>query len=86
MEAEEEVIALEGDLFLHKDVILQAGASVVEALGGATGLGPADFRTVLGVTRKHLLPILRHFDTIGITTRVGEERSVARGLPPGWET
>jgi hypothetical protein len=58
----------------------------VEALGGEGGFGPADFREVLDLTRKHLLPLLRHFDTEGITTRVGDERSVAGRVPADWGT
>ena len=40
---------------------------------------------VLPVTRKHLLPILRHFDSVGITTRKSERRAVSNTLPDGWE-
>jgi selenocysteine-specific elongation factor len=86
MEAQEEVLALDGGLFFHRDAIRAAGANVVDALGGRSALGPADFREVLGVTRKYLLPVLRYLDTMGITTRIGEERSVAKKLPGGWGT
>ena len=86
MEEEDQVIALEGDLFFWREAVVEAGRLVVDRLGGTTELGPADFREVLPLTRKHLLPLLRHFDTEGITTRVGEERTVAESLPPGWGT
>jgi len=86
MEAEGELVVLEGGIFLGNQALHRAGASVVGTLGGSAGLGPADFREVLGVTRKYLLPLLRYLDTVGITTRVGEARSVARELPEGWGT
>jgi hypothetical protein len=44
------------------------------------------------VSRRHLLPILRYFDHKGITTRLGDTRSVSRtmpgnsGTPPGSRT
>jgi hypothetical protein len=59
---------------------------VVAALGGRSGLGPTDFRDVLGVTRKYLLPVLRYLDVKGVTTRLGEDRTVAEVLPDGWGT
>jgi selenocysteine-specific elongation factor len=86
MEAQGEVVSLEGDLFLPRTAVAEAGAALVEAFGGETGLGPADFKAVLGVSRKFLLPLLRHLDTLGITTRVDEDRAVAQTLPEGWGT
>jgi selenocysteine-specific elongation factor len=56
---------------------LEAGiARTRESLGGATGLGPADFREVLPVTRRHLLPILRYLDRTGVTRNTGDVRDV----------
>jgi len=86
MEREGEVIGLEGGLFFNSSVVERAGADIVEQLGGKSGLGPADFREVLSVTRKYLLPILRYMDTAGVTTRLAEDRSVSEGLPKGWGT
>ena len=39
-------------------------------------LGPADFRDVLSVSRKHLIPLLNHFDGSGVTVRHGAARAV----------
>jgi selenocysteine-specific elongation factor len=84
MEREGEVLGLEGGLFFLRSAVEEAGAAVVRELGGKGGLGPADFREVFGLTRKYLLPLLRFMDTVGVTTRVGEDRRVAEALPPGW--
>ncbi|MFC1575497.1 SelB C-terminal domain-containing protein [Gemmatimonadota bacterium] len=86
MEAQGEVVALEDGLFLNRTAVNEAGRALVEALSGAKDLGPADFREVFPLSRKHLLPLLRHFDTVGITTRREERRSVARAVPDGWGT
>lgn len=86
MEVEGEVLGLEGGLFFFMSAVRVGGADVVSALGGKGRLGPADFREVLGVTRKFLLPLLRYLDTVGITTRVEEERRVSEKLPEGWGT
>jgi selenocysteine-specific elongation factor len=74
-------VVLEGGLFFARAALERAGVSIVEALGGESGLGPADFREVLAVSRKYLLPVLRHLDTVGITTRLGEDRTVAEAVP-----
>ncbi|HUF51692.1 MAG TPA: selenocysteine-specific translation elongation factor [Longimicrobiales bacterium] len=42
-------------------------------------LGVADFKAVLGVSRKHLIPLLEYCDRVGITARAGENRLVVAG-------
>jgi selenocysteine-specific elongation factor len=86
MEEVGEVVAVDGQLFFWGEAIYQAGRAVVDAFGGRSGLGPSDFRDVLPLTRKHLLPLLRYFDTVGITTRLDEERSVVDSPPRDWGT
>jgi selenocysteine-specific elongation factor len=86
MEGEGEVLALDPDLFFPAQAVWEAGSAVVAALGGSSELGPADFRDTLPVSRKHLLPLLRYFDRVGITTRIGDGRKVAADLPSGWGT
>ncbi|HCO13170.1 MAG TPA: hypothetical protein DIT46_03235 [Gemmatimonadetes bacterium] len=46
------------------------------SLAGSDGLGPADFRDALPVSRKHLIPLLNFFDGIGVTIRSAKGRSV----------
>ncbi len=86
MEEEGEVIILENELAFAAPAVREGGEAVIEALAGAEELGPADFREVLDLTRKHLLPLLRYFDTAGITTRLKETRRVAKTVPEGWGT
>ena len=59
----------------------QAASRVMEELGGEEGLGPADFRRVLPVTRKHLIPILAYLDAQGVTQRLDSGRRVSESLP-----
>ncbi|MYG81610.1 MAG: hypothetical protein F4187_07545, partial [Gemmatimonadetes bacterium] len=75
-------IRLVGDTFWFAERVLdQAARKVVEAFGGREGLGPADFRRILPVTRKHLIPLLGHFDATGVTDRADGARSVATSVP-----
>ena len=59
----------------------RAASRVMEELGGEEGLGPADFRRVLPVTRKHLIPILAYLDAQGVTQRLDSGRRVSESLP-----
>jgi selenocysteine-specific elongation factor len=63
-------------LYVAAEELDRAAARIHEALAGRTGLGPADFREVLPVTRKHLIPLLNYFDGRGTTLRGGEGRDV----------
>lgn len=75
-------IRLLGDSYwVATDALAAAAAQVAQELRGREGLGPADFREVLPITRKHLIPVLAHFDAIGVTTREADGRRVARTPP-----
>ncbi len=75
-------IRLLGDSYwVATDALAAAAVQVAQELGGREGLGPADFREVLPVTRKHLIPVLAHFDAIGVTTREVSGRRVAQTSP-----
>jgi hypothetical protein len=86
MEADGEILNIDGGFFFARKAVEEAGNAVVEALGGKRDLGPADFKEVLPISRRHLLPILRFFDLTGVTTRRGDGREVALALPAGWGT
>ncbi len=65
-------------LLIHVEALDRAERDVIEVLGGRQGLGPADFREVLPVSRRHLMPLLAYLDGIGATTRSGGLREVRR--------
>ena len=81
LESRGRLVALENELFMEAEGFAAAAERVATELGGATGLGPSDFREVLPVTRKHLIPILTHFDQTGLTTRGSDGRDVAAREP-----
>jgi len=63
-------------LYLATDDLAAAGERIRARLGGRNDLGPAEFKEVLPVTRKRLLPLLAYFDGLGVTVRRGETRDV----------
>jgi selenocysteine-specific elongation factor len=78
LERRGQLVALENELFLETEGFSEATERVAKELAGATGLGPSDFRELLPVTRKHLIPILSHFDQTGLTIRGPDGRDVAK--------
>jgi len=71
-----------GDAFwVDSGSLATAASSVVEHFAGQSGLGPADFREVVPVTRKHLIPVLAYFDAVGVTYRTEAGRQVAATVP-----
>ncbi len=64
-----ELVPLDGEYRVQASVMDEAAAAVRKALASRTGLGPSEFREVLPVTRKHLLPILLYMDKSGVTVR-----------------
>ncbi len=76
LEREERLVNLDEEFFTDASAIVEIIAKVKKELSGAKGLGPADFREVLPVTRKHLIPILSYFDRVGLTIRHGSGRDV----------
>jgi selenocysteine-specific elongation factor len=70
------IVALDQDLYISRPALDGAIDAVRTTLGGRVGLGPADFREALPVTRRHLLPILAWLDQHGVTDRRDDGRSV----------
>ncbi len=70
------LVTLNDEFFASADAVRDGARRVTEALGGKAGLGPADFRDVLPLTRKHLVPLLGYFDAHGVTIRQGDVREV----------
>lgn len=64
------------NLYVGSEHLRAAEDRVRGALGGRAGLGPADFREALDVTRKHLIPLLNFFDKRGVTLRLDDGRTV----------
>ncbi len=73
---------LDDGLYVWGEALDASVQQVLEHFGGRDGLSPADFREVVPVTRKHLMPLLAFLDGAGITTRTGDLRAV-RGVEQG---
>ena len=63
----------DGVLFL-RETYEEAIAKLVQYLREHGTMTVAEARDVLGATRKYILPLLEHLDTLKITRRLGDER------------
>jgi selenocysteine-specific elongation factor len=76
LDAEGRVVRVEHDLYVAAATLERATETLRNALGGRDDLRPGDFRAILKVSRRHLIPILEHLDRTGVTVRRGEGRTV----------
>lgn len=76
LEEEGAVVALGSELYVSKTSLDQAITETRRLLTGRGPLTVTEFREAIPVSRKYLIPILEHFDEIGITRRKGDQRSV----------
>lgn len=76
LQEEGRLVPVSEELTFHRSVLDRAAERLVARLGGHSELSPADFREVLGVSRKYLIPLLEHMDGRGVTRRSREGRSV----------
>lgn len=58
----------------HKEHLETARTKIREHFEDSDKLGVGDLKNLLGVSRKHAVPLLEYFDRIGLTTRVGDYR------------
>ena len=74
------LIRLKEDLIYHREAVDEARARLEDYLGGQEDISASEFRDLLGITRKHAIPLLEYFDTARVTFRVGDKR-VLRSRP-----
>ena len=68
------------DVTFHRAALERAYELIVEYLQKRAEMTVAAFRDLIGSTRKYAMPLLRHFDAIGVTRRRGDDRV----LGPRW--
>lgn len=75
---EGELVHLSADLFLAAAPYAEAREAVVQNCESNGQLEIPELRDRLGTTRKYLIPLLEHFDAIGLTARRGGSRVLKR--------
>ncbi len=70
------LIRVKGDLLFHRESHEKAKEMLVGRLGQDPTLSVAQFKELLGISRKWAIPLLEHFDEIKLTRRVGDDRTL----------
>ncbi len=68
------LMRVEGGMLFHRDAVEQAKQKLVDFLGREGRLESVKFKYLLDTTRKFAIPLLDHFDRVGVTRRVGNTR------------
>lgn len=68
------LIKIKDDLYLHREVYENLKARILAHLTEHSSISVPTFKDLLGVTRKHAIPYLEHFDQIKLTRRAGDDR------------
>ncbi len=71
------VARLKDDVLLHRDTVAEAVEIISQAIREKGPIEAAQFRDLVGTTRKYVIPLLEHLDDIGVTQRV-ENRRILR--------
>lgn len=72
--AESGEVAWVGHFVYLTSTLEEAKARLSRAFGERGEITPAVVRDVLGISRKHIIPLLEHLDSLGFTKRVGDKR------------
>ena len=68
------LIKIQDDLYLHQEFYEKVKNLLLEYLNKHVSLSVPTFKDLLGITRKHAIPYLEHFDQVKLTRREGDER------------
>ncbi|MBN1909071.1 MAG: selenocysteine-specific translation elongation factor [Pirellulales bacterium] len=72
------LVLVEGALLFHADAIERARQILLDHFATEERLESVKFKYLLDTTRKFAIPLLDHFDRIGVTRRVGNTRYLKR--------
>jgi selenocysteine-specific elongation factor len=67
-------VKVKGDFYFHRDVIEDMKNKVRSSLAEKKEMTPSDFKSVLDLSRKYMIPLLEYLDEIKITIRSGDKR------------
>ncbi|MBI2881221.1 MAG: SelB C-terminal domain-containing protein, partial [Candidatus Tectomicrobia bacterium] len=68
------LIRVKDDLLYHRESLEKVKETLAAHLAKNGEISASGFRDLLGITRKHAIPLLEHLDSTRFTMRVGDNR------------
>ncbi len=78
-----EIIMINSDIILKKDFYLSLKNDIISMLRRKKSISISDIKDEFDMTRKYIIPILEHFDSIGLTVRKENVRVLKEGVLDG---
>ena len=80
LEREGKAAKVSQDLFYHSSTVARLREQIAERIRARGPLGAAEFRDMIGASRKFSIALLEYFDRTGFTIRVGDRAKAPPGL------
>jgi selenocysteine-specific elongation factor len=71
---EGKAVKIKGDMYFHRDAIDDLKQKAIAYLTATREMTPSDFKSVVDVSRKYMIPLLEYLDEIKLTIRTGDKR------------
>jgi selenocysteine-specific elongation factor len=71
---EGKAVKIKGDMYFHRDAIDDLKQKAIAYLTAKKEMTPSDFKSVVDVSRKYMIPLLEYLDEIKLTIRTGDKR------------
>lgn len=68
------IVIISEEIVLHEQAVQKAGSLLENYLNQKREITVSEFARLLNTSRKYALPILQHFDSTGLTRRIGDKR------------
>ena len=75
------IVKLTGGILFPREKYIDAIARLVGYVREHGSMTVSEARDLLGTTRKYIVPLLEHMDTLRITRRQGDQRLLGSNLP-----
>jgi selenocysteine-specific elongation factor len=69
-----DLVRVAEDLYLHRETVDRTLQTLQQVIAASGEVDTNEFKKLLGISRKFLIPLLEFFDAIGVTVRDGNKR------------